>query len=923
MKYKIIVTLALICLLIDAIGQSYFNMDTIYPSGIITPNDNDLTNPINFPLQKPVTIGDINGDGFDDFAFNISYASNNLTPDITDRITKSLIVTDIENPDLGTVLYNSSIQAIGDYNGDGFDDMLDILKKNILLGNTNGTDFDSIVIDFPDEFNNIYYYNDINNDGNSDFILGEDTYSDTLLIFSIMIDSVTKFPNSSYSFCYGETMFNNYDYNSDNKNEFCIIQYEQYYQRYLMSWYEYDSVNNNYQFIEDSYINTLHEPNYSFPSGLSDINGDKIMDIWFAYYDDGFDIEVILGSHEEPHYFLNATKIEVNNASRFIYCGGDLNNDGCSDWYSKPHPDSIIIYYGNPYIDSIGVTNQTFYTGDNHFVFPNNNYFSTINPPNIFDYNHDSINDIFFNYWTFDENLQFDTIGTAIYLGDSILDFTAPLSISSTKENAFESLRFGENMKNIGDFNNDGYDDWSIIAHDACYAYIYFGGSIIDYIPDMFILLPQDSHSSCYDIAVGDLNNDNWNDIAISCSSSQDSGFEPNLISNRQNVFIFYGYEFMPPTLTYHNASVVLDGADTFYNFGMNLAVVGDYNADGYNDLVVGGGKHRDCLREAFVYLGGQIISSTPDMVISVYCTQCGIYFADPITVCGDINNDGYDDFALGDNSNGPGQSLLYFGGPFADDQYDMAIINPDSTGTFGNITPRTEGDFTGDGYPDLIQYSSKFEYIYVYEAGPQLDNIPDYILRDTSLSNYLHGFEYIKNFSTTGVSDLIVADYSSVDELLIFYGDNANKDNADMVLHNELHRSSCVISGDFDLDEHVDILTGNSLVADYGYMFGGVVQHYISPIEVDLDEIVNNNNNAIVLYPNPASSSVQLLTKTHDNEIKDIRIYDLRGKLILEKREVNNHEMTIDVSKFNAGTYILEVRTKYSSQREKLLIVN
>lgn len=175
-----------------------------------------------------------------------------------------------------------------------------------------------------------------------------------------------------------------------------------------------------------------------------------------------------------------------------------------------------------------------------------------------------------------------------------ILDFSSPVTISTNKQDAFESLLFGEKIKNIGDFNKDGFEDWAIIALSSSYANIYFGNNVLDYTLDITILLPQDSESRCYDLAVGDLNNDGWDDIAISCSSPSNVGDEPSLISERQNVFIFYGNESLPSTLSYQDASVVLDGSERFYDFGMNMAIVGDYNADGYNDLVVGGGKHKD-----------------------------------------------------------------------------------------------------------------------------------------------------------------------------------------------------------------------------------------------------------------------------------------------------------------------------------------
>ena len=106
-----------------SIGQGFNPADTVYPFQNIVPFELDLTDSINFPLQTPKAIGDINGDGFGDFAF-VKNAANEKTANIIDRVQKSAIITDINNPKSAYIIYNASVQEIGDYNGDGFDDML-------------------------------------------------------------------------------------------------------------------------------------------------------------------------------------------------------------------------------------------------------------------------------------------------------------------------------------------------------------------------------------------------------------------------------------------------------------------------------------------------------------------------------------------------------------------------------------------------------------------------------------------------------------------------------------------------------------------------------------------------------------------------------------------------------------------------------
>ena len=324
MKNILLTLITILFLLIEIVGQTRLDLDTIFPSGIIVPNNNDLTNPLNFPLQKPIAIGDINGDGYEDFVFDKPWVANNLTPELTDKIAKSVVITDISNPETGEVLYNSSIRAIGDYNGDGFDDMVDMLRKNILLGNSSGHNFDSIQIDFPETIKEVYYYHDINNDGKSDFLLGEKYSSDSLLIFSALHENPGNvFPYSYISFRYDKTKFHYYDFDNSGKEYLCIINDMWSYDRYNIYWYEYDSINNEYSIIDNTYRNYVHEPSTHYPSGLTDINGDGFFDICHVYYDSGFNIETFLGTGDAPHYFDNSIEIEVRNTGRFLYIAGD------------------------------------------------------------------------------------------------------------------------------------------------------------------------------------------------------------------------------------------------------------------------------------------------------------------------------------------------------------------------------------------------------------------------------------------------------------------------------------------------------------------------------------------------------------------------------------------------------------------------
>jgi hypothetical protein len=70
----------------------------------------------------------------------------------------------------------------------------------------------------------------------------------------------------------------------------------------------------------------------------------------------------------------------------------------------------------------------------------------------------------------------------------------------------------------------------------------------------------------------------------------------------------------------------------------------------------------------------------------------------------------------------------------------------------------------------------------------------------------------------------------------------------------------------------------------------------------------VFNTKNTISLYPNPANN---LLNLKSDFEIQHIEVYDIFGKLILEKdfKEISA-EVQIDIENLSSGLYLLVVQS-------------
>ncbi len=906
--------------------------DTINPFGIRTPFEITEPEPANFPFQYPEFIGDINGDGYGDFAVN-RWAADERTDDPTDALYKSAVITNIHQPDSSQVFYGTIFKGIKDYNGDGYDDVLDIWNMVVYFGSEGGLTYDTLRLDYPFSHSDrtmIYYTGDISDDGKSELLISQNYLFDTVFIYSVTAQYQILEVNPELLFFNEITISHYYDYDSDGVKELAICGMNTYYfeEKYRVNWYTFDTVQHNLILEHGVNINMIQEPTVHFTQSFSDVNGDGRPDITHTYYTstDKYSIEVNFGQDNSP-YFSEPVDIPAGNLHRLFYVAGDVNNDGADDWYSLTDPDSVTIYFGNQDIANQGFIKEKYYTGANQLLYPLGKYFNFTSAMNIpvFYFDPDSIPDILMNFWNIDENLRFDTIGCAIICGGDSLAFDNPLVFGRKADKSYPELQYGYRTTTLGDINNDGIEDWGTLALMDCYAEVFFGSTEFNITPDIRILLPQVERTACYDWSSGDLNDDGLIDLAISNSSEMDVMMVPGVFNELNRVFVFYGRENWPSVLSYKDADEIVEDTTYFHEFGSNIGIIGDYNGDGYDDMVIGGVRYTTTNRKAYLYLGGHFIPEQPDMVLSMPGSGSSFTFGDPITACGDINDDGFDDFTLGDSHFS--QSLIYFGGYDADDQYDAAIKDPSGGGgtNFGGFTVRNKGDYDGDGYPDLVQTSYfPIDGAFIFKGGPEFDTIFDYQIGDTSI--YYMGPEmvFIESFTDKGKSDLIIGQYNSFTSSIFSHVESFVTE-PDYVLQNDYGSTFGIASGDFDNDGYVEICTGHSRELNYGNPRGGIIQFYRSPIFVSIDE--NNFQDGInsLLFPNPADDFVNITFSFTASEKIKIRIFDLSGKTLLTQTfKPENRGTTsamLNLSSLPTGMYIVRIETSTSSSAQKLII--
>lgn len=205
--------------------------------------------------------------------------------------------------------------------------------------------------------------------------------------------------------------------------------------------------------------------------------------------------------------------------------------------------------------------------------------------------------------------------------------------------------------------------------------------------------------------SAGDVNGDGYSDVIVG-APDYDKGQD-----NEGGAFVYKGD---PSGLTL--TAVTLEINQIGAKMGYSVASAGDFNGDGYSDILVGSPFYSE--QEYFeggvlVYFGSQggISSADPKILQSnILSARMGASIA-----VADINGDGYNDIATGalgysNLQNAEGALFLYFGSSNGINGTPTIIEGNVADGYFGRAS--SAGDVNGDGYGDLVVGS------YAYSSG-------------------------------------------------------------------------------------------------------------------------------------------------------------------------------------------------------------
>lgn len=331
---------------------------------------------------------------------------------------------------------------------------------------------------------------------------------------------------------------------------------------------------------------------------------------------------------------------------------------------------------------------------------------------------------------------------------------------------------------------------------------------------------------------VGDVNGDGYDDFAIGA----DTHFGPGGVDGAVYLVLGGPQQWSANTPLSHPNIIKFTGEPDASKAGASVAGAGDFNGDGFDDILVGAPQSPDRPGVAYLILGSpNIASGSLASAIKWTGEVNGGYTGNPVAGVGDVNGDGYDDAVIFSfNFQGNGKAYLVLGNATPTGGSLSTAISylgqPND-----KINTITSGDVNGDGYNDMAigaflnddaANRAGIVYIVLGSANPTSDvlsNRPNY----TGLENETIGYSLsTADVNRDGISEIIVGAPDYLDNLgnssiyILRYFDSATlsrplttssvKYNT-LIANDNVGRSVAGV-GDVNGDGFDDIITRNRL---------------------------------------------------------------------------------------------------------------
>ncbi|MFI5171303.1 MAG: FG-GAP-like repeat-containing protein [Chitinophagales bacterium] len=835
--------------------------------------------------------------------------------------------------------YGFQVENLGDVNGDGFGDIIahsdidnmDDYLADVFFGSITGFDatpdwtFNAENID--DQLTGVITpAGDFNNDGYADIFVPSETAKKIYIYFGSkdgfgelpddFIESPTEIsPESNYTFFYNKysTMIKiSGDNNADGYLEYAITNHydddatlldDPYDQPvYLFGSKPFFRVSENQLIFQTNQANS--QLGYSI-ADAGDVNGDGIDDmiVGAPFFDNGQldegKIFVFYGSNSElsltPEWSFENNKAKANFGIS-VAAAGDVNGDGYGDIiagasklsHGQSQEGGAYIYYGSP----------TGLMGTPVSIESNQDKANLgVSVSSAGDINRDGYGDIIIGAEKYDNGLQ-DEGAVYVHYGSAAGINPLPNLIL---ENNKKKSNFGHSVAQAGDVNGDGYSDIFVGADKLTTGqslegkvYIYKGSS------GGLITTPIWSYESnqinanlgCSVSSAGDVNGDGFSDV-LAGAYNFDSGQ-----IDEGAAFIFYGSASGPSTF----ADWIGESGKTGAGFGFAVSGGGDFNSDGYSDVVIGApfydnGETNE--GKLYTYFGSadglekNIGWTTESNTIN---KQLGY----SINNRSDLNADGYSDILCGSILfSGPeiseGIAEIFYGNGLENKRNNIVLFNNDLSSPISSL--------------NLAQTDFGFNY---YRTDPE----------------GLGESKAVWEIKTAGIpfSESI---FNTIENSIEFTDEQnvyTMADDVDTYLFELVNKEGDInkirVRQKYDLINSFD----GRIYGPWRYYGSPTMQGPVPAPKIHLDDDAEVNKELTVqVYPNPAHDQVYIEIKYAEGNSSPFELYvfNINGVLIRSQHfEIaNDHALiNIDCSGMPSGTYIISYVSGNESLNKKFI---